>query len=132
MIEWQTSTQIADLETRLARLGIAIDVVFRTDDNLTLQHFVGAGLGYAIAGRLVVEPGSPNSRRSCSGSRIGSRRAGSAPRGRATARGRGPPRRSWRRQERSRWSASRSKFAHIRAGRHALLIRLVNAGTNLR
>ena len=58
MIEWQTSTQIADLETRLARLGIAIDVVFRTDDNLTLQHFVGAGLGYAIAGRLVVEPGS--------------------------------------------------------------------------
>ena len=32
--------------------------MFRTDDNLTLQHFVGAGLGHAIAGRLVVEPGS--------------------------------------------------------------------------
>ena len=58
MIEWATSTQIADIEARLARLGIPINVVFRTDDNLTLQHFVGAGLGYAIGGRLVVEPGS--------------------------------------------------------------------------
>jgi DNA-binding transcriptional LysR family regulator len=58
MIEWQTSTQIADVESRLARLGIPIDIVFRTDDNLTLQHFVGAGLGYAVAGRLVAEPGS--------------------------------------------------------------------------
>ena len=58
MVEWQTSTQIYDVESRLARFGINIDVVFRTDDNLTLQHFVGAGLGHAIAGRLVVEPGS--------------------------------------------------------------------------
>jgi DNA-binding transcriptional LysR family regulator len=56
MIEWQTSTQVADVESQLARFGINIDVVFRTDDNLTLQHFVGAGLGHAIAGRLVVEP----------------------------------------------------------------------------
>jgi DNA-binding transcriptional LysR family regulator len=58
MVEWQTSTQVYDVEAQLARFGINIDVIFRTDDNLTLQHFVGAGLGHAIAGRLVVEPGS--------------------------------------------------------------------------
>ena len=117
MIEWQTSTQIADVETRLARLGITIDVVFRTDDNLTLQHFVGAGLGYAIAGRLVVEPGSSDFTPLVLRleERLEARRIG-AP-GRATARARGPPRRSSRRRARWRSSASRSRRRVSRACR---------------
>ena len=49
---------LSDVHARLASLGVAPDVVFRTDDNQTLQHFVSAGLGHAIVGDLVVERGN--------------------------------------------------------------------------
>jgi DNA-binding transcriptional LysR family regulator len=37
--------------------GAVPNIVFRTDDNLTLQRVVGAGLGHAVVNELTVEPG---------------------------------------------------------------------------
>lgn len=42
----------AALEDAWRRRGIAPRIIYRTDDNLTLQRFVAAGLGYACIGRL--------------------------------------------------------------------------------
>ena len=58
LVEWVTGGHLSDVHARLASLGVAPDVVFRTDDNQTLQHFVSAGLGHAIVGDLVVERGN--------------------------------------------------------------------------
>src|SRR4051794_29563044 len=38
-------------------MGVVPNVVFRTDDNLTLQRLVGTGLGHACVPELTVEPG---------------------------------------------------------------------------
>jgi DNA-binding transcriptional LysR family regulator len=40
------------------RAGASPKIVFRTDDNLTLQRLVGAGLGHAIVPELTVETGN--------------------------------------------------------------------------
>jgi DNA-binding transcriptional LysR family regulator len=58
LVEWVTGGHLADVHARFAALGVEPDVVFRTDDNQTLQHFVSAGLGHAIVGDLVVERGN--------------------------------------------------------------------------
>ncbi len=57
-VTWHLRSQLAEVDATLAARGVVMDVVFRTDDNLALQHYVGAGLGHAIAGQLIVEPGS--------------------------------------------------------------------------
>jgi DNA-binding transcriptional LysR family regulator len=57
-ITWHLRSQLTEVDATLAARGIVMDVVFRTDDNLALQHYVGAGLGHAVAGQLIVEPGS--------------------------------------------------------------------------
>lgn len=43
------------LEDGWRRRGIAPRIIYRTDDNLALQRFVAAGLGYACVGRLAAE-----------------------------------------------------------------------------
>ena len=61
VVAWTSrwSTQI-DLEAAWRRRGIEPHVVYRTDDNLSLQRLVAAGLGHACVGRLAarraVEP----------------------------------------------------------------------------
>jgi DNA-binding transcriptional LysR family regulator len=40
------------------RAGVSPKTVFRTDDNMTLQRLVGAGLGHAIVPELTVEAGA--------------------------------------------------------------------------
>ena len=58
VVEWSTSSHQSEINAILARQGIETDVVFRSDDNLILQHCVAAGLGHALVGELVVERGS--------------------------------------------------------------------------
>jgi DNA-binding transcriptional LysR family regulator len=45
------------LETRLRGYGIEPRVIFRSDDNGTVQGLVGAGVGAAILPRLAIDPG---------------------------------------------------------------------------
>jgi DNA-binding transcriptional LysR family regulator len=40
------------------RAGASVSVVFRSDDNLTVQRLVGAGLGYALMPDLAIERGA--------------------------------------------------------------------------
>lgn len=42
----------AELEEAWRRGGVTPRIIYRTDDNLALQRFVAAGLGYACVGRL--------------------------------------------------------------------------------
>ena len=49
---WQTQ---AELEEIWRRSGVAPRVVYRTDDNVTLQRLVAAGLGHACVGRLIAQ-----------------------------------------------------------------------------
>ncbi len=58
LIEWENRSHLDLVREQLRRRGASPQVVFRTDDNLTLQHFVSAGLGHAIVGALVVEHGN--------------------------------------------------------------------------
>ncbi len=46
------------VEAALARAGARPKVVFRSDDNLTVQRLVGSGLGHAVVPDLCVERGS--------------------------------------------------------------------------
>lgn len=56
MIAWELSTGAqADLEATLRRRGIAPRIVFRTNDNVALTRFVGAGIGHACVGELFGE-----------------------------------------------------------------------------
>ncbi len=48
------------LERLWVRLGIQPNVMFRSDDNLTSQRLVSAGLGVAVMPRLAVELGVPD------------------------------------------------------------------------
>ena len=43
------------IEEQLRRFGTAVNVVFRTDDNLTMQRLVGAGFGVAVMPELCIE-----------------------------------------------------------------------------
>jgi DNA-binding transcriptional LysR family regulator len=56
LIAWRArwATQAA-LEDAWRRRGIAPRIIYRTDDNLALQRFVAAGLGYACMGVLASE-----------------------------------------------------------------------------
>jgi DNA-binding transcriptional LysR family regulator len=58
VIEWVNRGHLELVREELRLRGATPNVVFRTDDNLTLQHFVSAGLGHAIVGELVVERGN--------------------------------------------------------------------------
>ncbi len=51
---WETAFDPAGV---LGQRGIHPDVLFTTDDNLTLQRLVGIGLGHAVMGSLAVERG---------------------------------------------------------------------------
>jgi DNA-binding transcriptional LysR family regulator len=46
-----------EIEAAWRRAGAEPDVVFRTNDNMTLQGLVGAGLGCAVVPALSIEPG---------------------------------------------------------------------------
>jgi DNA-binding transcriptional LysR family regulator len=46
----------AQVEGQLRGLGASVRVVFRTDDNGTVQGLVGAGLGAAVVPRLATDP----------------------------------------------------------------------------
>jgi DNA-binding transcriptional LysR family regulator len=48
------------LDQQVRSLGVDPHVVFRSDDNGTVQSMVGAGLGVAIAPRLAVDAHDPN------------------------------------------------------------------------
>jgi len=50
------------LEERLRAQGIEPRVIFRSDDNPTVQGLVGAGVGAALMPRLAIDPGDPNTR----------------------------------------------------------------------
>ena len=53
MIAWELSTGAqADIEATLRRRGINPRIVFRTNDNVALTRFVGAGIGHACVGAL--------------------------------------------------------------------------------
>jgi DNA-binding transcriptional LysR family regulator len=57
LLAWSHSSSIRVLLRELESRGIAPEVVFNTDDNLTLQRLVGAGLGFAVMPGLAVEHG---------------------------------------------------------------------------
>jgi DNA-binding transcriptional LysR family regulator len=57
MITWTNWMTAFDPSGVLARRGIQPNVLFTTDDNLTLQRLVGVGLGHAVMGAMAVERG---------------------------------------------------------------------------
>jgi len=57
LVAWQNCRCWDNLERQLRAEGVEPEVVFRTDDNLTLQRLAGAGLGHAIMTELCVERG---------------------------------------------------------------------------
>jgi DNA-binding transcriptional LysR family regulator len=50
------------LEGRLRSLGIEPNVIFRSDDNPTVQGLVGAGVGAALLPRLAIDPTDTSTR----------------------------------------------------------------------
>jgi molybdate transport repressor ModE-like protein len=50
---------ITAAEERIRRLGVEPRIVFRTDDNATMQRLVAAGFGAALAPRLTVDEADP-------------------------------------------------------------------------
>jgi molybdate transport repressor ModE-like protein len=53
---------ITAAEERLRRMGVEPQIVFRTDDNGTMQRLVAAGFGAALAPRLTVDEADPTIR----------------------------------------------------------------------
>jgi DNA-binding transcriptional LysR family regulator len=47
------------VETYLARVGVTPHIVFRSNDNATVQAMVAAGLGFAVMPRLAVRRDDP-------------------------------------------------------------------------
>jgi DNA-binding transcriptional LysR family regulator len=58
LVAWQNCRCWDQLERQLRAEGVDPIVVFRTDDNLTLQRLAGASLGHAIMTELCVEHGA--------------------------------------------------------------------------
>jgi DNA-binding transcriptional LysR family regulator len=57
MIVWTNWQSAFDPAGVMGRRGIHPDVLFTTNDNLTLQRLVGTGLGHTVVGSLAVERG---------------------------------------------------------------------------
>jgi DNA-binding transcriptional LysR family regulator len=59
LLAWShsSSTSMAIMLRELEQRGVAPEIVYSTDDNLTLQRLVGAGLGFAVMPTLAVERG---------------------------------------------------------------------------
>jgi DNA-binding transcriptional LysR family regulator len=57
LVSWQQCRCWEQLERSLRSSGVEPNVVFRTDDNLTLQRLAGAGLGHAVMTELCIERG---------------------------------------------------------------------------
>jgi DNA-binding transcriptional LysR family regulator len=57
IVAWQNCRCWDQLERMLRAQGVEPNVVFRTDDNLTLQRLAGAGLGHAVMTELCIERG---------------------------------------------------------------------------
>jgi DNA-binding transcriptional LysR family regulator len=54
-VGWSCCPNGVIVEEQLKRFGADLNVVFRTDDNLTMQRLVGAGFGIAVMPELCIE-----------------------------------------------------------------------------
>jgi DNA-binding transcriptional LysR family regulator len=54
-VGWACCPNGVIVEEQLKRFGADLNVVFRTDDNLTMQRLVGAGFGVAVMPELCIE-----------------------------------------------------------------------------
>ncbi|HMJ03564.1 MAG TPA: LysR family transcriptional regulator substrate-binding protein, partial [Conexibacter sp.] len=59
LIGYRNIRRALRLEEHLRAMGLNPQVVFRTDDNGTLQRLVGVGMGAALVPTLAVEPNDP-------------------------------------------------------------------------
>ena len=59
LIGYRTCTSIQHIETHLSLRGLSADVVFRSDDNGTMQAMVAAGVGVALMPLLAVDASDP-------------------------------------------------------------------------
>jgi DNA-binding transcriptional LysR family regulator len=59
LISYRQCRGTIDVEAQLATRGFTPNVVFRSDDNGTIQALVAAGMGAALVPRLVIEPDDP-------------------------------------------------------------------------
>jgi DNA-binding transcriptional LysR family regulator len=59
LIGYRTCTSIQHIETHLSLRGLSADVVFRSDDNGTMQAMVAAGVGVALMPLLAVDTTDP-------------------------------------------------------------------------
>jgi molybdate transport repressor ModE-like protein len=62
MVSYRTCHTVDEIEEFLRRRGVQADVVFRSDDNGTVQAAVAAGLGVAVAPQLTLDMGDPGVR----------------------------------------------------------------------
>jgi DNA-binding transcriptional LysR family regulator len=56
LIGYRQCRSMEDVETSLRRVGAEPRIVFRSDDNGTVQGLVGAGIGVALVPRLTLQP----------------------------------------------------------------------------
>jgi DNA-binding transcriptional LysR family regulator len=56
LIGFRQCRSMAQVETHLIARGMQPQIIFRSDDNGTVQGLVAAGMGAALAPRLTVEP----------------------------------------------------------------------------
>lgn len=56
LIGFRQCRSMARVETHLTALGMQPNIIFRSDDNGTVQSMVAAGIGVALVPRLTVEP----------------------------------------------------------------------------
>ena len=99
LIGYRQCRSMAAVETAIRRAGAEPRIVFRSDDNGTVQGLVGAGIGVALVPRLTLQPTEGASR--WSSWRTCCRRASSGSRGTATATALPPRARSSRRRRSS-------------------------------
>jgi len=62
MVGYRSCHSVDSIDAFLRQKGVEADVVFRSDDNGTVQASVAAGLGVAIAPRLSLDPNDPGVR----------------------------------------------------------------------
>jgi DNA-binding transcriptional LysR family regulator len=60
LISFNSCASTAEMEANLASTGRPLNVVFRSDNNGTVQGLVGAGVGISVAPRLTVDEDDPS------------------------------------------------------------------------